>query len=245
MDDLDTDLGNIDDTKLDKIETAGEAVYSHNGTTQSSIGIDSTPVNGSDNLIRSNAVYDGLALKSDTTHNHNSLYSSISHNHDSSYSAIGHNHNGVYEPIKGADDNYVTDAEKIVIGNTSGINTGDQSASDFDIKDLTDSTNLMDAWSGKQDALTADTDYLTPTTAASTYSPTNHTHNANSYDIKDLADTTGKRAEWDAKIDGFDLIGSNIAITDTADYFTGNNAEEIFAEIGLQLDGVLTLLEGI
>jgi hypothetical protein len=30
-----------------------------------------------------------------------------------------------YEPAKGADDNFVTDAEKTVIGNTSGTNTGD------------------------------------------------------------------------------------------------------------------------
>lgn len=30
-----------------------------------------------------------------------------------------------YEPVKGADDNYVTGAEKTVIGNTSGTNTGD------------------------------------------------------------------------------------------------------------------------
>lgn len=30
------------------------------------------------------------------------------------------------EPAKGVDDNYVTDAEKIIIGNTSGTNTGDQ-----------------------------------------------------------------------------------------------------------------------
>lgn len=30
-----------------------------------------------------------------------------------------------YAPVLGADDNYVTDAEKIVIGNTSGTNTGD------------------------------------------------------------------------------------------------------------------------
>ena len=29
------------------------------------------------------------------------------------------------EPAKGSDDNYVTDAEKVVIGNTSGTNTGD------------------------------------------------------------------------------------------------------------------------
>jgi hypothetical protein len=32
----------------------------------------------------------------------------------------------VYAAVLGVDDNYVTDAEKIVIGNTSGINTGDQ-----------------------------------------------------------------------------------------------------------------------
>lgn len=31
-----------------------------------------------------------------------------------------------YQPLMGADDNYVTDAEKTVIGNTSGTNTGDQ-----------------------------------------------------------------------------------------------------------------------
>ena len=30
------------------------------------------------------------------------------------------------EPVRGDDDNYVTDAEKTVIGNTSGTNTGDQ-----------------------------------------------------------------------------------------------------------------------
>jgi hypothetical protein len=31
-----------------------------------------------------------------------------------------------YEPLKGSDDNYVTDAQLTVIGNTSGTNTGDQ-----------------------------------------------------------------------------------------------------------------------
>jgi hypothetical protein len=31
------------------------------------------------------------------------------------------------EPLKGADDNYVTDAQLVVIGNTSGTNTGDAS----------------------------------------------------------------------------------------------------------------------
>lgn len=39
------------------------------------------------------------------------------------------------------------------LANTSGTNTGDQDSSDFDIKDLTDSTSLRSTWSGKQDAL--------------------------------------------------------------------------------------------
>jgi hypothetical protein len=39
-----------------------------------------------------------------------------------------------YEPKKGADDNYVTDAEKIVLGNTSGTNTGDQDLSGYALK---------------------------------------------------------------------------------------------------------------
>ena len=48
---------------------------------------------------------------------------------------------------------FLTSAERTKLGNTSGVNTGDQSASDFDIKDLADSTDLRDTWSGKQDAI--------------------------------------------------------------------------------------------
>jgi len=51
-----------------------------------------------------------------------------------------------YEPAKGVDDNFVTDAEKIVIGNTSGTNTGDQtvpvSGVDFDPVGTDNSTNV-------------------------------------------------------------------------------------------------------
>ena len=48
---------------------------------------------------------------------------------------------------------FLTSAERTILGNTSGTNTGDQSASDFDIKDLTDSTDLRTTRSGKQDAI--------------------------------------------------------------------------------------------
>jgi len=56
-----------------------------------------------------------------------------------------------FAPALGEDDNYVTDAEK---SNLHAPGSDDQAASDFDIKDLTDSTNLRTAWTGKQDALT-------------------------------------------------------------------------------------------
>ena len=40
-----------------------------------------------------------------------------------------------FAPALGADDNYVTDAEKTVIGNTSGANTGDQTAATVSVTD--------------------------------------------------------------------------------------------------------------
>ena len=55
--------------------------------------------------------------------------------------------------LEGSSHLFLTTAERTKLGNTSGVNTGDQSASDFDIKDLADSTNLRDTWSGKQDAI--------------------------------------------------------------------------------------------
>jgi len=42
------------------------------------------------------------------------------------FAAAGHNHTGTYAPALGADDNYVTDAEKTKLANLSGTNTGDQ-----------------------------------------------------------------------------------------------------------------------
>ena len=47
----------------------------------------------------------------------------------------------------------ITSTDITNLSNLSGTNSGDQSSSDFDIKDLTDSTDLRTIWSGKQDAL--------------------------------------------------------------------------------------------
>lgn len=54
-----------------------------------------------------------------------------------------------FEPKKGSDDNYVTDAEKTLIGNTSGINTGDETAST--IKSKLNITTLSGNNTGDQD----------------------------------------------------------------------------------------------
>ena len=48
---------------------------------------------------------------------------------------------------------FMTPAERTNLWNQSWVNTGDQSASDFDIKDLADITNLRSTWSWKQDAI--------------------------------------------------------------------------------------------
>ena len=50
---------------------------------------------------------------------------------------------------------------KTALDAVKGVNTGDQSSSDFDIKDLSDTTSLRSTWSGKQDALTFSTDIET------------------------------------------------------------------------------------
>ena len=55
--------------------------------------------------------------------------------------------------LEGSSHLFLTTAERTKLSNTSGVNTGDQSASDFDIKDLADSTSLRSTWSGKQDAI--------------------------------------------------------------------------------------------
>lgn len=71
-------------------------------------------------------------------------------------------------------------------------------ASDFDIKDLTDSTNLRATWSGKQDSLTP---WSNIQINWSTISATDTTYSASDFDIKDLTDSTNLRTTWSGKQD--------------------------------------------
>lgn len=60
----------------------------------------------------------------------------------SGVAAASHNHTGTYQPVMGADDNYVTDAEKAALHShsnktaldvVSGVNTGDQDLSGYSL----------------------------------------------------------------------------------------------------------------
>jgi len=74
------------------------------------------------------ASIDAIQLGTGTNQTPNSLqvYSYVLMNADGSIPA---ERTADKEPLKGEDDNYVTDAEKVVIGNTSGANTGDETVS--------------------------------------------------------------------------------------------------------------------
>jgi hypothetical protein len=88
---------------------------------------------------------------------------------DGIYSASNHNHNlndlaeKSYTNLTDTPDlsSLHTHTNKTDLDNVSGSNTGDQASSDFDVKDLTDSTGLRAAWNAKQDALTFSTDIET------------------------------------------------------------------------------------
>lgn len=74
------------------------------------------------------------------------------------------------------------------------------SASDFDIKDLTDSTSLRTTWSWKQDTIVAWTN-IQIANDWKTISATDTTYSATDFDIKDLTDSTNLRTTWSGKQD--------------------------------------------
>lgn len=71
------------------------------------------------------------------------------------------------------------------------------SATDFDIKDLTDSDGLRNTWSWKQDALTAGANISID--GNNEISATDTTYTASDFDIKDLTDSDDLRTTWSGK----------------------------------------------
>lgn len=98
-----------------------------------------------------------LSNKSDTSHNHTGVYepadATILKDADIGVSVASqnHNHTGVYAPVLGADDNYVTDAEKTKLANLSGTNSGDNATN----------TQYSGLATSKQDTLVSGTNIKT------------------------------------------------------------------------------------
>jgi hypothetical protein len=153
--------------------------------------------------------------------------------------------------VQGDTNKFISAAELTVLQATSGTNTGDQESSDFDIKDLTDSTDLRTTWNGKLDDITGesigdllDVDSISGITNGKILKwDTNKfivaddndtTYSASDFDIKDLTDSTSLRATWSGKQDAltFGIANTNAVKIDSADVaddefarFTANGLE--------------------
>ena len=120
-----------------------------------------------------------------------------------------------FAPALGADDNYVTDAEKIVIGNTSNTNTGDQNSHDA-LDDVSANDHHAQTHTIVSHDTTATGAELTTVadgvaaknahthTHASTTGRTVNDHHAQSHNIASHNDTTGTGAELNTLTDGSD-----------------------------------------
>lgn len=95
----------------------------------------------------------------------------------SGVAAASHDHTGTYQPVMGADDNYVTDAEKAALhshsnktalDNVSGVNTGDQDLSGY-------SLTTHDHAGVYQTVMGADDNYVTDAEKAALHSHSNKT----------------------------------------------------------------------
>ena len=130
---------------------------------------------------------------------------------------------------QGTTNKFISAAELTVLQNTSGSNTGDQEASDFDIKDLTDSNDLRTTWNNKLDNIESesigdlsdvndtgkDTGKVLKYNAVSgdweIGDDNDTTYTASDFDIKDLTDSTDLRTAWSGKQDALGFTPEDVA----------------------------------
>ena len=108
-----------------------------------------------------------------------------------------------YAAVLGADDNYVTDAEKVVVGNTSGINTGDQ-------------TVPVKATSAELDTGTDDAKFATALAIAGSALQTKVDGVEALADVTDTTNVTAAGALMDSEVTNL----AQVKAFDTTDYAT-------------------------
>lgn len=168
---------------------------------------------------------------------------------DTIYSLSSHNHTGTYEPVKGADDNYVTDAEKVVIGNTSGINTGDNAVNSNYSGLVTNATHTGEVTGAT--ALTVDKTAITGKTAVTAagadyvlISDTDDSGNLKKALVSDFGGSATKDSSYY-------LVAANDATTKEkalADYQCDGTADEVQINAALSdvknMGGIVILSSG-
>lgn len=157
-----TEWRDSDYNLLGYIDKDGNAYFPNiSGATVSGITEETDPIWGSEKIlyltkVEASGVYETLlpATPADPTTkflNGNRQWATISggsgttdHSELTNLDYASAGHTG-FEPAKGADDNYVTDAEKIAIANLSGTNTGDVTVTDTSLINLTISGQVLSA----------------------------------------------------------------------------------------------------
>lgn len=113
------------------------------------------------------------------------------------------------EPAKGADDNYVTDAQLVVIGNTSGTNTGDQNLTNYFLKTADDTDDITVGATNKFATAAEKTKlgFITVTQAVDldTIESDTATNNAKVTNATHTGDATGDTALTVVKIQGISI----------------------------------------
>ncbi len=127
-----------------------------------------------------------------------------------------------YAPALGVDDNYVTDAEKTVIGNTSGTNTGDEATASTTVSGISESATAAEVNTGT-DAVR----HVTPNSLAGSTLQTT----ADSA-MQDLVDDTtpqlGGELDAGAHSIGFTMQTATGDGTTTVDWKLGNHFDFTF-----------------
>ena len=132
----------------------------------------------------------------------------------------------LYAAALGANDNYVTDAEKVVIGNTSGTNTGDNAANSnyaSDYRPNGTDVAIADGGTGASTAVAAMTAlafqsraraYRSTAQTIATATWTKVQLNSESYDVlSEFDNVTNYR--WTANANGYYQINASLAINMT------------------------------
>jgi len=167
----------------------------------------------------------------------------------------------------GANDNYVTDAEKIVIGNTSGTNTGDEPDSSATVKGVVELATPAEVYAGTDTVravtpegnkkgtihtmqvvlVASDTDVATGTTVQGDFRiPGNRAITVKAVGAYVDTAPTGSVATFDINENGTSILSTKITIDDGEKTSTTAATAPVISDSAIAADAVLTFdIDGV